>query len=65
MRWEDMTSWAALGGTLTQAGSNLVIVVAVIVSVWTAMTDPTAKGTGDSARARPSFGLGVVSAGGV
>ena len=50
-QWEDMTSWAALGDALAQAVSNPVIVVAVIVSVWTASTDPTTKGTGDSARA--------------
>lgn len=52
MRWEDMTSWAALGETLLAALGNPVVVVAMLVSAWTAATDPTTKGTSDGALAR-------------
>jgi uncharacterized membrane protein len=46
-----MTTWAALGGILVDAVKNPVIVVAVIVSVWNAVVDPTTAGIGDSAQA--------------
>lgn len=52
MNWEDMTTWAALGGILLSAIQNPVIVVAVVVSVWNAVNDPTTAGIGDSAQAR-------------
>ena len=52
MNWEDMTTWAALGGILFSAIQNPVIVVAVVVSVWNAVNDPTTAGIGDSAQAR-------------
>ena len=51
LNWGDITSWAALGGVLLSAIQNPVIVVAVIVSVWNALTDPTTKGFADSERA--------------
>lgn len=51
MNWEDMTTWAALGGMLLDAVQNPVIVVAVVVSVWNALNDPTTKGIGDSSKA--------------
>ena len=51
LSWEDMTTWAALGGVLLEAVQNPVIVVAVIVSVWNAVNDPTTAGLGDSAQA--------------
>ena len=51
LNWEDMTTWAALGGVLLDAIKNPVIVVAVIVSVWNAINDPTTAGLGDSAQA--------------
>ena len=51
LSWEDMTTWAALGGVLFDAIQNPVIVVAVIVSVWNAVNDPTTAGLGDSAQA--------------
>lgn len=51
LSWEDMTSWAALGGIFIEAVSNPVILVAVAVSVWNAINDPTTKGLGDSERA--------------
>ena len=51
LSWEDMTSWAALGGVFVEAVKNPVIVVSVIVSVWNAVNDPTTKGMADSARA--------------
>lgn len=49
--WEDMTSWAALGGIFLEAVKNPVILTAVVVSVWNAVNDPTTKGLKDSDRA--------------
>lgn len=51
LSWEDMTSWAALGGIFLEAVKNPVILVSVVVSVWNAVNDPTTKGISDSARA--------------
>lgn len=51
MNWEDMTTWTALGGMLMNAIQNPVIVVAVIVSVWNAINDPTTAGVSDSIQA--------------
>lgn len=51
LSWDDMTSWAALGGIFLEAIKNPVILVSVVVSVWNAVNDPTTKGLGDSARA--------------
>ena len=51
MNWEDMTSWAALGNLLFSAIQNPVIVVAVVVSVWNAINDPTTAGVSDSIQA--------------
>lgn len=51
LSWEDMTSWAALGEVLFSAIQNPVIVVATVVSVWNAITDPTTKGISDSEQA--------------
>lgn len=52
MNWDDLTTWAALGEVLLSAIQNPVIVVAVIVSVWNAINDPTTAGLGDTALAR-------------
>lgn len=51
LSWEDMTTWPALGCVLMEAIKNPVIVVAVIVSVWNAVNDPTTAGFGDSSQA--------------
>ena len=51
LSWEDMTSWAALGGIFMEAIKNPVILASVIVSVWNAINDPTTKGLADSTRA--------------
>ena len=51
LRWEDMTSWAALAGILRTALGNPVILVSVAVSVWNAVNDPTTRGLRDSSRA--------------
>ena len=51
INWEDVTTWAALGKLLLSAIGNPVIVVAIGISVWNAVTDPTTKGIGDSAQA--------------
>ena len=51
LAWEDMTTWAALGNVLLESVKNPVIVVAVIVSVWNAVVDPTTAGLGDSSQA--------------
>ncbi len=51
LQWEEMTTWIALGEALRKAVLNPVIVVAVIVSLWGVVTDPTTAGMGDSAQA--------------
>lgn len=51
LQWEELTTWQALGDALLKAICNPVIVVSVIGSVWAAATDPTTKGSGDSALA--------------
>lgn len=51
MGWEQVTSWAALGSLLLQAVQNPVVIVAVIVAAFNAMTDPTTPGVSDSERA--------------
>ena len=51
LNWTDMTTWKALGLTLLQAVQSPVIVVAVIVSLYNALIDPTTKGLSDSAQA--------------
>lgn len=51
MNWEDMTTWTAIGNLFVQAIQNPVVVLSVCVSVFNAITDPTTKGIGDSARA--------------
>ena len=51
MNWTDLTSWSALGGVLLSAIKNPVIVVAVLVSVWNAINDPTTAGLSDSSQA--------------
>lgn len=51
VQWEDMTSWATLLDALYRAVLNPVIVVSIIVSVWTAITDPTTAGISDSSQA--------------
>ena len=51
LRWEDMTTWAALGGVLLEAVKNPVILVSVAVSLWNAIDDPTTQGLSDSDRA--------------
>lgn len=49
--WADMTSWNTLASTLLQAIQNPVVVVSMLASLWTAVTDPTTKGVGDSIQA--------------
>lgn len=51
MNWEDITTWAALGEVILTAFQNPVIMVAVAVSVWNALNDPTTKGISDSENA--------------
>lgn len=51
LHWEDMTTWATLGNTITEALQNPVVVVAVVVSVWNAINDPTTSGLSDSDQA--------------
>jgi phi LC3 family holin len=51
LSWEDMTTWAALGGVFVEAIQNPVILVSVIVSVWNAVNDPTTSGVSDSEQA--------------
>lgn len=51
LSWEQITTWGALWGLVVQAVSNPVIAVAVVVSVWNAINDPTTSGLSDSANA--------------
>ena len=51
LAWEEMTTWASIGTLLLDAIKNPVVVVAVVVSVWNAITDPTTAGVGDSEQA--------------
>lgn len=51
MNWEELTTWAAIGNLLWQAIQNPVVCLAVAVSLFNAITDPTTKGIGDSKRA--------------
>ena len=51
MAWEDVTTWAALGGLLLEAVKSPVVVVAVLVAAFNALTDPTTPGISDSERA--------------
>lgn len=51
LNWTDITTWGALADLFVQAASNPVVVVAVIVSVWNAINDPTTAGDSDSKRA--------------
>ncbi|MHC1723265.1 MAG: phage holin [Aminipila sp.] len=50
--WEDMTTWGCLLKVLLKAIQNPVVVVAVLISIFNAVTDPTTKGMGDSVQAR-------------
>lgn len=49
--WADMTSWQTLAETISAALGNPVVFVAMIASLWAAVTDPTTSGTSDSAAA--------------
>lgn len=51
LSWEQITTWGALWGLIVQAVNNPVIVVAVIVSLWNAIIDPTTTGLSDSTQA--------------
>lgn len=51
LNWEQITTWAALGDLFTQAAANPVVIVAVLVSVWNAINDPTTEGDSDSKQA--------------
>lgn len=51
LSWEQITTWGALWDLIAKAIGNPVIVVAVIVSVWNAINDPTTSGLSDSANA--------------
>ena len=48
LNWSDMTTWAAFGNIFVEAVKNPVVVVAVLVSVWNAIVDPTTAGVSDS-----------------
>lgn len=46
--WSDMTTWATLGDVIAAALGNPVICVAMLTSLWAAITDPTTSGLSDS-----------------
>ena len=47
LNWEDMTTWGAILDVLIEGIKNPVVVVAVIVSVYNLVIDPTTKGITD------------------
>lgn len=46
--WSQMTTWATLGEVIAAALGNPVVVVAMVVSVFNLITDPTTSGVSDS-----------------
>lgn len=48
---QDLTTWEKLGSLLLGAVQNPYVLGLVAVSVWSALTDPTTAGLGDSKRA--------------
>lgn len=48
LKWEDMTSWNAIWDILIQAIQNPVVMIAALTNLWSAITDPTTNGMGDS-----------------
>lgn len=48
MSWEDVTSWGAMLDIGIKAVQNPVVVVAAVVGIFNAITDPTTAGLGDS-----------------
>ena len=51
LQWDQMNTWPALGEALWRAVQTPVIVVSVVGSLWTCITDPTTAGLGDSKEA--------------
>lgn len=51
VHWGDMTSWQALGHVFAEAFGDPVVVVAMAVSIWNTVVDPTTRGLSDSLRA--------------
>ena len=49
--WDQITTWSALWQVIVRGISNPVTVVAMLLSVWNAVNDPTTAGLGDSSRA--------------
>lgn len=46
--WNDMESWDTLFNVVRNAFGSPVVVVAILVSVWNCILDPTTKGLSDS-----------------
>lgn len=46
--WSQMTTWATLGEVIAAALGNPIVVVAMVVSVFNLITDPTTSGISDS-----------------
>lgn len=51
IEWQSVTSWARLWEIICEAVNNPVIVVAIAVSLYNTLVDPTTKGVSDSERA--------------
>ncbi len=49
--WDQITTWGMLGQVILQGLSNPVTVVAMLLSVWNTVNDPTTAGLKDSSRA--------------
>lgn len=48
LAWEQITTWSALWQVVLQSISNPVTVVAMLLSIWNAVNDPTTAGLQDS-----------------
>jgi phi LC3 family holin len=49
---EDLTTWSSVGDLFLKAFTNPYLLSITVWSVFNAITDPTVKGIGDSARAK-------------
>lgn len=48
VNWADMTTWPTLFHYVMSAFANPVVVVAIVVSLYNCINDPTTKGIADS-----------------
>lgn len=49
--WNQVTTWGTFFGLIGNAFQNPVAVLAILISIWNCVNDPTTKGLSDSDRA--------------